>query len=275
MRCWAWACLGLLACTPQPDPPPLHDMLLPDMPIPAASFAGLRTDPLLLSVWSDGAQYWITGGSGGGDGIVLHGRETMRFMVVPSGPALWWLWGTGTHRWAVGEGGRILRYDGQRWRGEASDLPDTAVLWGIWGSGPNDLWAVGGSQRPGGPKGVVLRSTGDGVWRRIEDATLPTETNLFKVWGSSADDVHFVGEGGVALHWNGTRFRRVETGGSALLFTVHGQPGGSILAVGGVINGVALRWNGERWVDDAPPAGLPPFNGVFVRPDGKIGRAHV
>ena len=53
----------------------------------------------------------------------------------------------------------------------------------------------------------------------------------------------------------------------AILFTIHGQPGGPVLAVGGLTTGVVRRLEGDHFVDDGAPAG-PPLNGVFVRPDG-------
>lgn len=257
--------VGLLACTdPAADPPPI------DMHVPPADagFAALRPPALLLGVWSDGAEYWIAGGArGDSGGVVLRGRDVLRYEPIPSGPALWWIWGHGDQRWAVGEAGRVLRFDGRTWGVEPTQLPDSAVLWGVWGSGPDDLWAVGGSPRPGGPKGIVLRSSGDGAWRQLDDAVLP-DTNLYKAWGSGPNDVHLVGEAGVALRWDGATLRRVPTATDDLIFTVHGRAGGLVLAVGGTMNGVVLRWTGTEWIDDGAPAGQPPFNGVYVRPDG-------
>ncbi|MEZ4469167.1 MAG: hypothetical protein R3F43_33200, partial [bacterium] len=91
--------------------------------------------------------------------------------------------------------------------------------------------------------------------------------NLYKVWGTGPDDVHLVGEGGVALHWDGQRFTRLDADTAEVLFTVHGQPGGPVLAVGGLTAGVVRRLDAGRWVDDGAPA-APPLNGDFVRPDG-------
>ncbi|MFN3200300.1 MAG: DUF4215 domain-containing protein [Bradymonadia bacterium] len=227
--------------------------------------------PLLLGVWHDGASIWLAGGrSGDTGGVLLTGGDTLTQAPIPPGPPLWWVWGTGEQRFASGEGGRIVRFDGARWLAEPTGLPDMAVLWGIWGSGPEDLWAVGGSPRPDGPKGVILRSTGDGQWERVDHPALPTTSNLYKVWGTGPNDVHIVGEAGVALHWDGADYRRIDTGTDAILFTVHGQPEGPIFAVGGTASGVALQWSGDRWIDAGLPEGLPPLNGVFVAEDGVV-----
>ena len=260
-----WIIGALCACTDSAPPPPVLDMQVPPVD---AGFGAVRPPALLLGIWSDGTEYWIAGGTRGDNGgVLLRGRDVLRYAPIPSGPALWWIWGHGDHRWAVGEAGRVLRYDGATWRSEETQLADSAVLWGVWGSGPNDVWAVGGSPRPGGPKGIVLRSDGDGQWRQIADAVLP-ETNLYKAWGSGPNDVHIVGEAGVALHWDGAGLRRVPTPTTDLIFTVHGRPDGVVLATGGTTNGIVLRWTGTEWVDDGAPAGQPPFNGVYVRPDG-------
>jgi hypothetical protein len=121
--------------------------------------------------------------------------------------------------------------------------------------------------RRGGPKGVVLRSAGDGHWRRVDDPALPADLNLYKVWGDGPDDVFIVGEGGLTVRWDGTSFRRVQAPVPDLLFTVSGRPGGPVLAVGGIDDGHVVRWDGGAWVDDEPPA-VPALSGVFVQADG-------
>ena len=43
--------------------------------------------------------------------------------------------------WAVGDNGRIVRWDGTAWTAETS--PTTMRLTAIWGEGPDELWAAG------------------------------------------------------------------------------------------------------------------------------------
>ena len=43
--------------------------------------------------------------------------------------------------WAIGAGGALVQWDGERWNSLASQT--TSDLRAIWGSGPDDLWAVG------------------------------------------------------------------------------------------------------------------------------------
>jgi len=42
----------------------------------------------------------------------------------------------------VGDSGTVLRYDGEAW--QIADTPTSSPFLGIWGTGPTDVWAVGG-----------------------------------------------------------------------------------------------------------------------------------
>jgi hypothetical protein len=135
---------------------------VPDSGDPPAD-AGL-TDPLgrcpgelpglALGVWV-GQHVWFAGGGPGLGGGVLARLDEGAFRRVPTppGPALWWVWGPagGDAEIAVGDGGRILEAREGGWSHADSGLPPEAVLWGVWGASREDVWAVGGSPRPGGP----------------------------------------------------------------------------------------------------------------------------
>ena len=242
----------------------------------AVALIGERLEPLVLGTWgaNDDDVWFVGGAANGGDRFVAHfDGDAVRSVAAPTGAALWWIWGADTDRlWACGDAGAMIARRDGTWRTEDSGLDDKAILWGVWGSGADDLWAVGGSYRRGGPKAVVLRSSGDGAWHRLEDPVLAAleadEINLFKVWGRGPNDVHLIGERGTALHWDGRALQRAETPVDDLLFTVHGHADGPVLAVGGLRNAVIIRWDGRRWVDDGVGTVEHPLNGVFVRDDG-------
>ena len=60
------------------------------------------------------------------------------------------LWGMGaTERWAVGNAGLVLRWNGTDWR--PLSVPTTNDLLAVWGSGPGEVWAVGSGGSTGGP----------------------------------------------------------------------------------------------------------------------------
>lgn len=254
------------------EPSPAPDAAPP--PLVAALEAELQPvdglGPALLGVWgaADDAVYFA-GGTTAPEGGALYRFDGAGITpeLTPPGPLLWWVWGADAeHVWACGEAGRILRRTADGWVAEDTGLDEKAVLWGLWGSGPTDLWAVGGSVRRGGPKGVLLRSGGDGVWRAVEDPALP-ELNLYKVWGSGPSDVWLVGEGTTTVRFDGANFTRTDLGERDLLFTVHGRPGGPLLAVGGVGSGLIYAHGPDGWMaEDA--AGAIGLNGVAVRADG-------
>lgn len=220
-----------------------------------------------LGVWGSGPDnVWFVGGDAASRAVWHHDGQ-LNVVDVPAGPMLWWVFGdeAGT-LWVCGEEGQLLsRATDGAWTTHDTGLEEKAVLWGVWGRS-DDLWAVGGSVRRGGPKSIVLRYDG-AAWRRVEDPLFPAELNFYKVWGTGPEDLFIVGEGGVVMHWDGASFTRSDTAVKDLLFTVHGREGGPVLAVGGLAEGRVLRFDGRDWVEDGP-AGISGLNGVFVHADG-------
>ena len=72
------------------------------------------------------------------------------------------------------------------------EVPDTSWLNAVWGSGPNDVYAVG-------LNGVILHSTGDDVWTQQKTGRANELTSVF---GSSASDIYAV-EASAVLHSTG------------------------------------------------------------------------
>lgn len=73
-------------------------------------------------------------------------------------------------------------------------------------------------------------------------------SGLHALWGFSEQDVWAVGdrqEQGVALHWEGSGWKRVPVPRTASLQAVWGAASNDVWAVG--LEGTVLRWNGEAW----------------------------
>jgi hypothetical protein len=68
-----------------------------------------------------------------------------------------------------------------------------AVVSGIWGSGPNDIYAVGST-------GSLLHSVGDGKWTSQDPKT---SYNLTGVWGTGPDNIYVSVESNFILHSTG------------------------------------------------------------------------
>ena len=182
---------------------------------------------------------------------------------------LWWVFGFQQGPvFMGGEGGTILSFrDGSF---SAMETPGEGTVFGIWGSDPNDLWAVGGDALAS-DSAFVWRYDGE-RWRSMNG--LPPEAlalgALFKVWGRGAEDVWLVGMAGMALHWDGAGFARLPTATSGRLLTVHALPGstGRVATVGGSFPGLMLEFDSGRWVDATPAGDVSQRMGVWLTSEG-------
>jgi hypothetical protein len=118
-----------------------------------------------------------------------------------------------------------------------------ALLTQVWGSGPDDVWAIGtviqGSPATASP--TMLHWDGS-VWSSVNsDTTHP----LWSVWGSGADDVWAVGDGGTIVRWNGTAWSASSDGLSASLSSVWGSSSDDVWVAG--TNGAIVHWDGATW----------------------------
>jgi hypothetical protein len=156
---------------------------------------------------------------------------------------------------------------------------------GLWGSGPGDLWIVGGSPHdpgstvvrwngsawsatpkvtpafllgiwgsgPGdvwavGDQGTIVHATGAG-WTPVSSGTV-TKKSLQSVWGSGPADVWAVGRGGTILRWDGSVWKAVPSGTSQSLYAVAGTGPGDVWAVGlseATGAGVIVHGDGVSW----------------------------
>ena len=120
-----------------------------------------------------------------------------------------------------------------------------AVL-SLWGTGPSDVYAVGGSMGNGQPA-LALRLHG-GSWRELSPGGTGT---LWWVAGSGPRDVWMVGTGGRIVHWDGQAFTEHASGTPATLWGVWAAAPDDAWAVGGTPGG------GTAVAPDAGCAGCP------------------
>ncbi|MCC6558923.1 MAG: hypothetical protein IT372_38840 [Polyangiaceae bacterium] len=137
---------------------------------------------------------------------------------------------------------------------DADDL-DRAVL-SVWGSGPGDVFVVGGPLGNTGRETLALRYDGE-RWR---DLAPGGDETFWWVSGSAPDDVWMVGERGRIAHWDGASFTEHESGTTATLWgvlalspadawIVGGSPGGGASAP----NDIVLHWDGAAWAPEPLP----------------------
>lgn len=220
----------------------------------------------LLSVWgTSSTDLWVVGADArdGSGPIVLHIVDGVSERV-PTGLTegdLWWVFGFGDGPiFMGGSRGVILRYDDDGFT--TLTTPDTRTVYGIWGSAPDAMWAVGGNDLGSG--GFVWRLEGD-TWN--PEASVPADIEntgaVWKLHGRSADDIWFVGSAGIALHFDGTTLSREDTGVGTSLFTVFGTAD-RFVAVGGEVSEIIVEHDGDGWVNVTPEERNPFLTGVVL-----------
>jgi hypothetical protein len=213
---------------------------------------------------------WAVGGnpSDGSGAFVLHfdGQWTRK----PTGHMgdLWWVHAFPTGPvFFGGSNGTILRYASDSF--EKLPTPGTATVFGIWGTSPDELWAVGGDPATPGTA-FVWRFDGTN-WSAAQGFPSVPVAAWFKVWGRAADDVRFVGMDGAIVHFDGEGFAQIASPTNRRLLTLFAEPDGRYTAVGGVSQAVILEDAGGTWKDVSPE---PPTHAMIgVRTRGEDGYA--
>lgn len=268
------ACLVLGAGCHPPDlviPPPPPPPVAPFVAL-ATMVHGL-TDASLLAAFTDqagtpwvgssqGAVLTRTGPAwrseplpGGGVAIGIWGGESGELLVaagtdlfqresdgtwhglgVPSGGnVLLGIWGLSpADAWVHGVGGLILRRTGTGW--VPATTGTTAEIWGIGGSGLDDLVAVGQS-------GTILESRDSGVtW--LARAS-PTVRTLFAVASEPGGRIVAVGSGGTIVLREGDTWRTVDSPTFLNLFDIKPAAPGRFTVLGD--GGTILEGDGVTW----------------------------
>lgn len=148
-------------------------------------------------------------------GTVLHydgiSWTPMYLGTQALGTILYDVWGSsGDDVYAVGNSGRyvnqstgiVYHYNGSNWSQvmlnfSSNGLYNDGVLWGVWGSSPQNVLAVGGDFFMGG--GGIINYNGS-QWSQIDTNI---ESPLLDIWGSSDKDIYVVGFGSRVYHFGG------------------------------------------------------------------------
>jgi hypothetical protein len=151
--------------------------------------------------------------------------------------------------------GHVIAFDGTSWQ----EVTTAGVeLIDIWGSGPNDLYAVG--------DGTVLHWDGTS-WTSLPTG-LSTAYNVDRlacVWGTASNNVYTSGRAGLLLHWDGSAFTSITTGTTMALSAIHGSAADDVWVVGAA--GVIVHYDGSTW-QTVPSGTNASLRGVYaIAPD--------
>lgn len=135
----------------------------------------------------------LRGGAEGFVRIPLPGATTpLDVETVPGGGV-----------WIVGSAGSVFVYEPAT--GEVAERPVAEQPWAlqaVWGSGADDVWAVGSDPDGVGPLSAAFHWDGS-AWTNAALPAVAAGRPLSGIWGAAADDVWACGAFGV-LHWDGS-----------------------------------------------------------------------
>ena len=201
---------------------------------------------VLLGVWgADGANIFAVGDA---QRVTRYDGNFWTPVSGGFGPPLIDVWGSSATNVFCSGGGVIVHYDGNVWEPMPLPFPGPPApppppFFGIWGSGPGNVFAVGAA-------GIILRYNGN-FWDFMPS---PTPEFLKGIWGAAADDIFAVGDGGTILHFDGVDWTPMPSGIVENLEAVSGISGSDVFAVGA--GGTILHYDGVGWtpmVSGAPP----------------------
>lgn len=225
---------------------------------------GQKRPSSLLATWASGlGDVWVVGGrEGAGAGPTVFHYDGTAWTKLDSGQVnvdLWQVFGfaDGTV-FLGGSNGTILRYRNGTFEKLPTPSPD--IVFGLWGSSPTDVWAVGG-QTTG--KGFVWRFTGT-AFEAVPGVPMELATGtVWKVTGRAANDVWMSCSKGLVLHWDGAALSSERVGGmEESLFSIGCQGTRCVTAGTNISNGVLYQNDGASWVSRVPTPDGPVWRGV-------------
>ncbi|MGZ3459928.1 MAG: DUF6851 domain-containing protein, partial [Archangium sp.] len=171
----------------------------------------------------------------------------------------------------AGSSASILLYEGGRFTRMHTPGLARHTVYGLWGTRPDDVYAVGSGPGRGG---FVWHYDGS-AWRELDlpDEQLPRTSDgdlrpFFKVWGNAKGDVYVVGGQGVVLRSRqGGPFEVIPTGITDRLVSVSGS-GNTVVVVGGRTGGRILELNASGQFEDRTPPGCQFLQDVAIAADG-------
>lgn len=167
----------------------------------------------------DTASFFSVGGSGPNDVWSTGGSKTFHWngtewslvATGETGETVQGIWSNGAgDAWFVGAHigvddmpDTLKHWDGTGWSGYP--VSSVTYLWDVWGSGADDVWAVGNLSNT--TKGLLMHWDGS-AW----STTTRVNETFYAAWGTAANDVWVAGTGDAIQRWNGTDWSSVSTG---------------------------------------------------------------
>jgi hypothetical protein len=176
------------------------------------------------------------------------------------------VWGAAANDvWIVADDGTILHWDGSALATKLNQLgTGTAGPAAVHGTGPADVWFIGGGLRHWDGQSIAAVTT---------LPALPQFAALAAVHAIAANDVWVTAEQGVVYRWNGATWTtppvpaiRPDENGNVQLFAFDGTSASDLWAVG--TDGDVFQFDGSSW-RKSMTAGVP-ITGLTRTPGGQL-----
>lgn len=164
----------------------------------------------------------------GWGGIYSNASGEWEYVNITGGHRFNHVWYDGAIGAAVGEEGALGLYSKGTWT--IIQEPERRAFYGVSGTGPNDIWAVG-------EKGTVLHWNGT-EWEDLSPEV--GEYGIWAVWAPNASNVFIVGNSGLAMVRRSGTWEELPTGTNKNLYAVGGTGLSDVWAGGGF--GTVLRY---------------------------------
>ena len=184
---------------------------------------------ILIDIWGfPNGELFVLGFSG----TVLHFNGSIWETIEPvyHGNFKWCIWGPSPDEiYVAGDKGEVYRLDNDGWHDISTGLDE--MIWGIWGFGKNDLYAVT-------QNGIFCHWNGS-KWELVYYSNDGTTS----VWGTDPEHIFLTGNACGLWMWDGSELKRLTSGGEGYLYGVWGSSDSNVFAVGE--SGNIFYWNGR------------------------------
>jgi len=136
-------------------------------------------------------------------------------------------------------------------RWAAMDSGVSQPLWGLWGAASDDVYAVG-------DEGVVVHYNG-ATWSQVD---LGTDIQLNYVWGTGPSDIFVCGREGLMFHFDGTAWTSMPTGLDVSIVNVWGSGANDVFACSSYGN--VIHYDGTAWTDMTADLPLNPADAIYL-----------
>lgn len=162
------------------------------------------------------------------------------------------------------EGGVILHYQDGLWQDLSNGLD--AELNGVWGTGSDNVFAVGGRMVTWKLYYSVIMHYDGTSWKEMD---YNGTGRLHAVWGASEHEVFAVGSSGTVLFYNGSNWGRLNPGVDTTLVGVWGRSATDVFVVEHE-TGKVLHYDGHDWKSEKICGGYCELEGIWGAPDGEL-----